>query len=276
MKTPSHLSSLLQQRTRQPLYGHIPKQGITTCNLRSAAPDNSTAIMEKSLLLRLPPELRNSIYELVFTLPTRTLKVDPWSDVRHGRVFECSLLDVEISEPGLVEEAPVLHPLCLTETCRQMRDEALPVFYSLHTFRLKGRITVRAREALRNFLELIGPRAASALRRVEIEMRFRINLNPMLDTDKSSQRRTLKSLIQLRQWSLQNPKVALSAHLLCTAGSARAVIDIQNLTPPVLNASRLALHWSSAATERVRNDLETHMTVLRAIKLEDSAEGTKG
>lgn len=67
------------------------------------------------LLLKLPPELRNYIYELAL--------VEPYT------------MDLEAEDvAGRIAEV-VLQP-DLTRTCKQIRQEALPIFYGRNTFEI--------------------------------------------------------------------------------------------------------------------------------------------
>jgi hypothetical protein len=71
-----------------------------------------------SPLLRLPPELRNYIYELAVVPVNGVAGVYPWDRVRAAR-----------------DRTAVQPPI--TQTCRKIRNEALPIFYDCSVLYLK-------------------------------------------------------------------------------------------------------------------------------------------
>lgn len=73
--------------------------------------------MDASPLIRLPSELRNQIYEYVFTYETLTCDKGRWSAKRHDK--KCPL-------PLAREWGPL-------QVCRQMREETLHLPFSLNT-----------------------------------------------------------------------------------------------------------------------------------------------
>ena len=101
---------------------------------------------QNSLLLDLPPELRNSIYSLALTSQEHVL-VDPNSDVSET-VDRFEPDDMVIKEPGL---------LC---TCQMFRKEATTTYYSTNTF-----YSINNRKMLR-WIKGIGPEKRALLKDV--------------------------------------------------------------------------------------------------------------
>ena len=83
-------------------------------------PPISNNSMENSPLARLPPELREYIYELVLRDPSH-LTVH----LSSGRP--------KLSQPSAFRH----HPLALAQTCAQLRDESLSIFFRINTFALE-------------------------------------------------------------------------------------------------------------------------------------------
>ncbi|KAK5116315.1 hypothetical protein LTR85_009287 [Meristemomyces frigidus] len=112
--------------------------------------------MDGSPFARLPPELRNQIYEPALTLgqPITTLWW-PTSD---------NFLSVRSS--GLH------HPFALAQTCRAMRSESSALCYNLNAFELRVLDTTATgyEHAVRTFLSTIGPANAAALRTLAIDV----------------------------------------------------------------------------------------------------------
>ncbi|KAI7368971.1 hypothetical protein KC354_g2289 [Hortaea werneckii] len=97
--------------------------------------------------LDVPPEIRNNIYELIFTFPSSGIHVQKAND---GKGFDVFFLQ-RIDEPGpcgrkwcdsLFQGSPfiikkamndILAPLCVCVN-RQVYKEAMPLFYLLNTF----------------------------------------------------------------------------------------------------------------------------------------------
>lgn len=114
--------------------------------------------MELSPLFRLPPELREEIYSLVF----RT--ADYIIDLSTGFTRRCCRNGSESS------------PLAVAQTCRQVRSESLPLFFSSTHFMLlsKHTVAVPSRQgalwitAIRTWISLIGPENYACTTDVEI------------------------------------------------------------------------------------------------------------
>lgn len=103
-----------------------------------------TAPQASSPFLKLPPELRNRIYEAVLTDPYAISAVH-W--------------DFEIPRSTTPEQPP------LTRTCRAIRAEALPIFYSSNTFMIGVKRECDA-AYLRVWLKAIGPQNRDAVHEV--------------------------------------------------------------------------------------------------------------
>ncbi|KAK5688677.1 hypothetical protein LTS10_000655 [Elasticomyces elasticus] len=69
-----------------------------------------------NLLLTIPPEIRNEIYELALIEP-HSIKVASGVDSKH-MTNQCDPISPTLAPPGLLR------------TCQQIRDEALPVYYA--------------------------------------------------------------------------------------------------------------------------------------------------
>ena len=115
--------------------------------------------MEQSPLLRLPAELRIKIYEYAL-----------WH--KDGITIKPYL-----GKPSLSWLPKHNRPLALTSTCRQLRHESLPVFYSTSLFTLEHTPLFRewqageqqsSERALRHWAGVIGRRNRSTIQRVEI------------------------------------------------------------------------------------------------------------
>ena len=101
---------------------------------------------QNSLLLDLPPELRNTIYSLVLTNQEHVL-VDPNSDVSEtGDRFEPD--DMVIKEPGFLR------------TCQMFRKEATTMYYSANAF-----YSIQCAKMLR-WIKGIGPEKRALLKDV--------------------------------------------------------------------------------------------------------------
>lgn len=87
--------------------------------------------MENSLLVRLPPELRNDIYELLFTL-AKPVKMRLKG--RNGK----SVLRAK-NDLGATGQA-----LALTRTCRAIHDESAALFYATNTFYIESAVISRS------------------------------------------------------------------------------------------------------------------------------------
>lgn len=86
----------------------------------------TTTAAQQSLLLSLPPELRNRIYELVLIdeefIPLRQDSEDTKAVTRAGQRVRKPLVETTIEEPPLLQ------------SCRQIRNEAIQIYYARNTF----------------------------------------------------------------------------------------------------------------------------------------------
>ena len=117
--------------------------------------------------LRLPPELRNKIYELVFASRRVTIKKshrteaevkekspNAYTGLIHTQIFG------KMRYRGGVEA--LMYPLPLVLSCRQIYDEALPYMYR------QTRFWFGSQKPIRRFLELVPDRALGCIRDLEI------------------------------------------------------------------------------------------------------------
>lgn len=121
--------------------------------------------MERSPFAILPAEIRNYIYHLTLR-DTETLILDFEVPDRHGRYLVFGQR----------------HLLALTETCRQIRSESLPLFYGINDFfvvvgdlkwtaKIKNKTSAHRKEPLwlfQNWLRTIGFESARCIRAVEM------------------------------------------------------------------------------------------------------------
>ncbi|KAF2164427.1 hypothetical protein M409DRAFT_56691 [Zasmidium cellare ATCC 36951] len=100
--------------------------------------------MEASPLMRLPPEIRNNIYELALYEPAGMRPV-----LSHPRA------------PSQVESNPLALALC----CRQLYQECIRLFYNINHFWIQS-MTADFVTRLESFSEAIGEQNTAALREV--------------------------------------------------------------------------------------------------------------
>lgn len=118
------------------------------------ASDNNVAAATGHLhspLFKLPAELRNAIWELVVA-EDQPLHVEPPLTYRLDR-----------ADVGTVLQPP------LTKTCRAIRTEALPIFYSANKFCI-GIGAIETERWARRWLEAIGAASREALCHVYIDV----------------------------------------------------------------------------------------------------------
>lgn len=95
--------------------------------------------------LRLPAELRNAIYEMVLAYPKSGFSIaPPYSDhPREPRLTACERIDGTAPFTNVthrsamarkVQIGPMNEVLALLTVCKQLYDEAMPIFYSINTF----------------------------------------------------------------------------------------------------------------------------------------------
>lgn len=133
--------------------------------------------MDASPLQRLPPKLRNHIYELYFAQE---------SIIRLRTCARVGRLGAEVkrlSDGGLRYEPLHHHALALSATCRQIRNESTKLFYACNDFEIPmpgynmslfvniaDCVVDRSLEAGRLFLDAIGLENAAALRSMAADM----------------------------------------------------------------------------------------------------------
>ncbi len=119
--------------------------------------------MDTSLLVRLPRELRDTIYTYLLYEPG-DIKVFLKRDKTSGE-----------PAPTIMYPDRRLHPLILTQTCSQIRQECLVVFYSINTFRIYPRLVDDADEwtLISLWLSQVGTRYPHALHYVNIYIGFK-------------------------------------------------------------------------------------------------------
>lgn len=100
--------------------------------------------MDNSPLLRLPPELRNHIYDLVFA--------------------EGGTINIDAPHyPQEIQVPTLLH------TCRQLRAEASSVYYSTHIFVARVSRRHGLSPALKDWLRKIGVEGRALIRAIHLE-----------------------------------------------------------------------------------------------------------
>ncbi|KAK3724911.1 hypothetical protein LTR37_000959 [Vermiconidia calcicola] len=106
-------------------------------------------------LLKLPPELRNRIYEFAVPSPN-VVNLEPWTF--------CWMPRGSGTPP--IDQTLVAQP-ALSKTCRQIRAEALTIFYTSTVFLMDDYLDNRA--AIEPWLVAIGGENRARLRQVYIE-----------------------------------------------------------------------------------------------------------
>jgi hypothetical protein len=139
-------------------------------------------------LLRLPVELRLDIYELVFA-EVGILKIKPPNqhplgkssfDLTKGleKLFPKASAQGIAAEHDKKTDDPVAsgrHAMNLLQTSRLIRDEALPIFYSMVEFDLSKDFNARA---LFDWLKLIGPAAVANLEKMVLRCNSKCSSSP--------------------------------------------------------------------------------------------------
>ncbi|KAK5725084.1 hypothetical protein LTR17_013283 [Elasticomyces elasticus] len=118
----------------------------------SATTESFFPRLTESLFLRLPPELRNSIYELVLQQP------EPIVIRRLGKALP------ESRQPS--SHLPH-HAKALTRTCKLIRRETAQLFYAINTFKF---ICDQEILLLCDFLDRIGQQNKEALRSIIVDV----------------------------------------------------------------------------------------------------------
>ena len=118
----------------------------------------------QSRFLRLPPEIRNKIYQLAL-VRDEPLDLWPhkWTKPEEGATTEPSLLKIRHQE-SLAYVRKEMSP-GLLGTCRQVFNEAAMFFWSHNHFRFTGR---SGWQGLLRFFLTIGPEARSRIQRVDV------------------------------------------------------------------------------------------------------------
>ena len=187
--------------------------------------------MDTSLLIQLPGEIRNRIYELVLY----------HSDKITIRIMTGT---PEVANTYAYNE-PIKHFLGLLSTCKQIRYEASPVFYEMNTFALvshydgelqKHHNTERWRNGLRVWLNQIGERNRSYLSRVEIDVgkSYMYDHHPTSETVWRSVSRALglfdtrRTTVEMKtaiRWTTRGPQSFSICIPLTDAVAAREEVD---------------------------------------------------
>ena len=89
--------------------------------------------MDRSRLARLPLEIREQIYELASAVP-RNVTVR-FEDGPNGTMK--TQMKPRFDWVTRRQQMPPCHPLSITRTCRQMRDESHSAFYAANSFRIE-------------------------------------------------------------------------------------------------------------------------------------------
>lgn len=131
--------------------------------------------MDASPLRTLPPELRNTIYDLVLCVP--------WP-VGLQLVINPTKIGTRQSVKSLkcTRSPDVRNALSLTETCKEIRNETPAMFYAINRFTFFASIhqernkhdtllsAIRDVRQCRQWLDSIGPRSAEALTRLAVSI----------------------------------------------------------------------------------------------------------
>lgn len=134
--------------------------------------------MDCSPLARLPKELRLTIYEYALT-QNFAISIRPFIWRSPNERYQTVRLDIETvdnsSEPNAGPDLP--YPLALPSTCRQLRREALPVFYSVNELSIISSPAVYSRSLLlqcallRDWIRSLGDISTTSFRHVNISVR---------------------------------------------------------------------------------------------------------
>lgn len=160
--------------------------------------------MEHSPISTLPRELRDQIYALAL-----------------GSTFHISITNSSMKsgyQLRLFGEGQTPHPLALTETCRLIREEALPVFFMTSRFVLDVHSLQFGPLALGMFASAIGDENQQYLRRIRIRVRqddwyercfCLTGYRPRCPQCKYA----FMYFQQLQAWNLAHSRVEMEAHL---------------------------------------------------------------
>ena len=118
--------------------------------------------MDNPILHKLPPELRNTIYEMVFTLPDRVIfervifeghrETGDWTLTKHSE--------------SLMEDKP----LALARTCKAIRAESKAIFFNINTVMLARCPPDEINTSLQSFGCTVGQHNFAALRQIVVEV----------------------------------------------------------------------------------------------------------
>ena len=196
--------------------------------------------MDGSPLVKLPPEIRNNIYELVLK---QTQLV----------VLEATSKNGVFADWRLAEDSPMeSEMLALTKTCHHVHDESKQLFFAINTFELRlGHSTRQSYDySFEDFCMQIGEVNASALRSVVIDVeRFasRHVLPSFFGEGQLSH--TLSAIIGVVQRELQMLHKTCSVHLKFGIISHRTY-------HAVLNLQELSMSWETAV-DKLRREVVT-------------------
>ena len=182
-------------------------------------------ISELSPLFRLPREIRDVVYELVLRC-SGPVQVDLCGD-----------------RPKILSPPPSSQILALTTTCRQIRTEALPLFYSINSFEL----ITHSEEGSTGIIDL---KTAPLLDSIDY---FIINASPSLPT-------TLERwLRQVREDNVNRiPAIHLSLRAFCTERWAVKLVRTKSaklpklfVSAPIATTARLFKHAGENCTVKI-------------------------
>ena len=179
--------------------------------------------MDDSRLLRLPAEVRNYIYELVFK-QTQPIVL--------GRVFKKGLF----ADWRLLKDQSASNAiLALPKTCKALRSECSQIFYAINAFifQLSHSSGRYSGKVLEDFYNQIGGINASALRTVVVDVqRFSsFDISPFGTTERRLTS-TLSSIINKVQQELQplhktcSIIVTFGFDYMATEGTYDAILDL--------------------------------------------------
>ena len=126
------------------------------CWANAITKDNTTGTPKTFPFVRLTPELRNRLYEMILVKP--------------------EVIDFTDSGDHTELRTAVQHP-ALTRTCRQIRTESLAIFYELNTFLTDSQYCFCGTQS---WIQVIGPQNRSRLKQLYVDFAGILQLSKFL------------------------------------------------------------------------------------------------
>lgn len=216
--------------------------------------------MDSSLFSKLPAELRLCIYELTLAVANKNSRAIILP--RCKEIDEENCFDFTVAKHG-----NDLHPLAITQTCRAIHGETSSLFYKVNMFRIQVPAESDCMETFNAFTDLIGPNAVTALRHVEIEMPDNTLGRIYCTAENCGCEDTRFELVQLREWSLQHPHIALWVCFVESDEQALVSIDVRHLSPPIVNDKAEFFRFDYKRLRKLHRRLEELQEKFRAVMI---------